>query len=97
MAIYLRNTIFLDPVSNKLLIQAIKFKTSPKKKLSKNDVRRMKTLIDNNNKIGKKTSSSNIISSLHLNVVRSTVCKELKFVKYSYHNLPNFLYLIKTS
>ena len=65
-----------------------KFKTGPKKKLSKNDVRRMKTLIDNNNKIGKKTSSSNIISSLNLNVVRSTVCKELKCVKYSYQNLP---------
>lgn len=64
-------------------------KTGPKKKLSKHDVRRIKTVIDNETKISQKISSRKLITTLNLNVSRSTVCKELKCVNYEYSNLPS--------
>ena len=66
----------------------MKKKTGPKFKITKEDRRHIQSEIFEANKENKKCSSMDIISKLNLNVSRSTVCRCLKEIKYSYKNIP---------
>ena len=64
-----------------------KFKVGRKEKLTKGDRRRIRSIVEENNKVGCKTSSSEIIQNLNLNVSKNTVCRTLKCMNFSYNKL----------
>ena len=72
-----------------------KLKVGRKEKLTKGDKRRIKSLVDDNNKKLCKTSSTSIIKTFNLNVSSNTVCRFLRCVNYSYTNLKSKFTLLK--
>lgn len=65
----------------------LKAKRGRKEKINKNDVRRIKSYIEDNIKYGMKTTSTLIKSNFNLNVSKSTVCRNLKYLNYKYGRL----------
>jgi len=64
-------------------------KPGPKEKLSKNDIRRIKTNITQKYEKNFKCSIPDIIEDLHLNVSKPTVCRILKSINFKYKKLPH--------
>ena len=68
-------------------------KRGPKEKLTKNDKRRIKTLITGQYERHVKCSISDIIKDFQLNVSKATVCRTMKCLKFKYERLPHKFYL----
>lgn len=62
----------------------IKKKRGPKEKLNKNDIRRIKSHVENNFKLGIRTTSTEIMANFNLKVSKQTVCRTLKYFNYKY-------------
>lgn len=64
-----------------------KAKRGRKEKLDKNDIRRIKTLVEDNLKCGIKTTSTSVKSNFDLKLSKATVCRYLKYMDYRYGKL----------
>lgn len=71
----------------------MKKKTGPKEKISKNDKRRIRSLVTDMNKNQTKVSCGLLNETLQLHVHRTTVLRTLRCMNYNYQNLPSKLKL----
>ena len=62
-------------------------KRGPKEKLTKNDKRRIKTVIAGQYERNAKCSINDIIRDCHINVSKATVCRTLKCLNFKYERL----------
>ena len=64
-------------------------RSGPKPKVSKNDRRRMQTIVEIRKRDGKKCTSKDILTELKLNVSRRTVQRNLRSMHFDYKNIPH--------